>query len=59
MLLGDFETVFWARSAVSALASRRHPSWPEIAEFGTAKKILSNIFCIPLKIVLPKSLTPL
>ncbi|EKQ21360.1 hypothetical protein Lpp120_1673 [Lacticaseibacillus paracasei subsp. paracasei Lpp120] len=36
MLLGDFETGFWARSAVSALAPRRHPSWPEIAEFGTA-----------------------
>ncbi|WP_315972170.1 hypothetical protein [Lacticaseibacillus paracasei] len=25
MLLGDFETGFWARSAVSALATRRHP----------------------------------
>ncbi|EPC60315.1 hypothetical protein Lpp228_14897, partial [Lacticaseibacillus paracasei subsp. paracasei Lpp228] len=25
MLLGDFETGFWARSAVSALAPRRHP----------------------------------
>ncbi|KAB1964939.1 hypothetical protein GFB64_01990 [Lacticaseibacillus paracasei] len=37
MLLGDFETGLWARSAVSALASRRHPSWPEIAEFGTAR----------------------
>ncbi|MDE3284017.1 hypothetical protein [Lacticaseibacillus paracasei] len=37
MLLGDFETGFWARSAVSALATRRHPSWPEIAEFGTAQ----------------------
>ncbi|GEL37375.1 hypothetical protein LPA06_02260 [Lacticaseibacillus paracasei subsp. tolerans] len=36
MLLGDFETGFWVRSAVSALAPRRHPSWPEIAEFGTA-----------------------
>ncbi|WP_225359820.1 hypothetical protein [Lacticaseibacillus paracasei] len=39
MLLGDFETgALRARSAVSALATRRHPSWPEIAEFGTAKK---------------------
>ncbi|MSC16786.1 hypothetical protein GKD24_00020, partial [Lactobacillus paracasei] len=28
MLLGDFETGLWARSAVSALASRRHLSWP-------------------------------
>ncbi|MEN2314174.1 hypothetical protein ABC653_02310 [Lacticaseibacillus paracasei] len=37
MLLGDFETAFWARSAVTALAPRRHPIWPEIAEFGTAK----------------------
>ncbi|TXJ64310.1 hypothetical protein FGO89_12220 [Lacticaseibacillus paracasei] len=27
-----------ARSAVSALAPRRHPSWPEIAEFGTGRK---------------------
>ena len=25
MLLGDFETGFWARSAVSALATRRQP----------------------------------
>ncbi|OPH05103.1 hypothetical protein B4586_07770 [Lacticaseibacillus paracasei] len=25
MLLGDFETGFWARSVVSALASRRKP----------------------------------
>ncbi|KLI77145.1 hypothetical protein AAW28_01435 [Lacticaseibacillus casei] len=24
----------------TALASRRHPSWPEIAEFGTARNIL-------------------
>ncbi|OSP85265.1 hypothetical protein B9J76_03505 [Lacticaseibacillus paracasei] len=32
MLLGDFETGFWARSAVT----RSSPSWPEIAEFGTA-----------------------
>ncbi|MDN6594233.1 MAG: hypothetical protein L0K99_03415 [Lacticaseibacillus paracasei] len=38
MLLGDFETGLWARSAVSALASRRHPIWPEIAEFGTARR---------------------
>ncbi|MCT3364645.1 hypothetical protein EFP44_11785 [Lacticaseibacillus paracasei] len=27
----------WARSAVTALATRRHPIWPEIAEFGTTK----------------------
>ncbi|EPC28100.1 hypothetical protein Lpp22_1796 [Lacticaseibacillus paracasei subsp. paracasei Lpp22] len=25
MLLGDFETGFWARSAVTALATRRQP----------------------------------
>ncbi|MDN5998024.1 MAG: hypothetical protein L0I16_02050 [Lacticaseibacillus paracasei] len=37
MLLGDFETGFWARSAVTALATRRHPIWPEIAAFGTAR----------------------
>ncbi|MFT9152463.1 hypothetical protein [Lacticaseibacillus paracasei] len=42
MLLGDFETGLWARSAVSALASRRHPSWPEIAEFGTARNFLPD-----------------
>nr|WP_225440665.1 hypothetical protein [Lacticaseibacillus paracasei] len=42
MLLGDFETGFWARSAVTALASRRHPIWPEIAEFGTARKSLPS-----------------
>ncbi|MCT4393822.1 hypothetical protein EFT52_05415 [Lacticaseibacillus paracasei] len=36
MLLGDFETGLWARSAVTALATRRHPIWPEIAAFGTA-----------------------
>ncbi|MXI82543.1 hypothetical protein GRZ59_02010 [Lactobacillus paracasei] len=39
MLLGDFETGLWARSAITALAMRRHPSWPEIAEFGTAKNL--------------------
>nr|WP_230964306.1 hypothetical protein [Lacticaseibacillus paracasei] len=38
MLLGDFETGLWARSAASALASRHHPIWPEIAEFGTARR---------------------
>ncbi|MHB7983174.1 hypothetical protein, partial [Lacticaseibacillus paracasei] len=42
MLLGDFETGLWARSAVSPLASRRHPSWPEIAEFGTARNFLPD-----------------
>ncbi|MCD0432271.1 hypothetical protein [Lacticaseibacillus paracasei] len=31
-----------ARSAVSALAARRHPSWPEIAEFGTAKNVCNR-----------------
>ncbi|GEL38703.1 hypothetical protein [Lacticaseibacillus paracasei] len=41
MLLGDFETGFWARSAVSALASRRHPIWPESAEFGMARDFLA------------------
>ncbi|EPC85143.1 hypothetical protein Lpp126_02957 [Lacticaseibacillus paracasei subsp. paracasei Lpp126] len=35
MLLGDFETGFWARSAVAT------PIWPEIAEFGTAKDFLA------------------
>ena len=40
MLLGDFETGLWARSAVTALASRRHPIWPEIAEFGKARETL-------------------
>ncbi|EPC55762.1 hypothetical protein Lpp77_04183 [Lacticaseibacillus paracasei subsp. paracasei CNCM I-4270] len=39
MLLGDFETGLWARSAITALAMRRHPIWPEIAEFGTAKNL--------------------
>ncbi|QGV17689.1 Hypothetical protein LCAKO_1156 [Lacticaseibacillus paracasei subsp. paracasei] len=33
MLLGDFETGLWARSAVT----RSSPIWSEIAEFGTAK----------------------
>ncbi|EPC81104.1 hypothetical protein Lpp124_16526 [Lacticaseibacillus paracasei subsp. paracasei CNCM I-4649] len=39
MLLSDFETGLWARSAITALAMRRHPIWPEIAEFGTAKNL--------------------
>ncbi|AEA55121.1 hypothetical protein LC2W_2792 [Lacticaseibacillus paracasei] len=33
MLLGDFETAFWARSAVT----RSILIWPEIAEFGMAR----------------------
>ena len=44
MLLGDFETGLWARSAVTALASRRHPIWPEIAEFGMARSALIRPF---------------
>ncbi|MFO9710791.1 hypothetical protein R9X48_09310 [Lacticaseibacillus rhamnosus] len=31
-----------APSDVSALASRRHPIWPEIAEFGTARNCFSS-----------------
>ncbi|OPH07700.1 hypothetical protein B4585_03700 [Lacticaseibacillus paracasei] len=33
MLLDDFETAFWARSAVT----RSILIWPEIAEFGMAR----------------------
>ncbi|KAB1971265.1 hypothetical protein F9B82_01910 [Lacticaseibacillus casei] len=33
----------------SALASRRHPIWPEIAKFGTARNLWSKTFlyCSP------------
>ncbi|MDN5967899.1 MAG: hypothetical protein L0K80_06695 [Lacticaseibacillus paracasei] len=44
MLLGDFETGFCARSPGSALATRRLPVWPEIAEFGTAQNLYSKFF---------------
>ncbi|WP_204735989.1 hypothetical protein [Lacticaseibacillus paracasei] len=44
MLLGDFETGFCARSAGSALATRRLPVWLEIAEFGTAQNLYSKFF---------------
>ncbi|TLF42100.1 hypothetical protein FEI14_07335 [Lacticaseibacillus zeae] len=41
----------------SALASRRHPIWPEIVEFGTAKNIFSRktltLPTIPASYLLP------
>ncbi|WP_162488610.1 MULTISPECIES: hypothetical protein [Lacticaseibacillus] len=41
MLLGDFETaVFWLK----APSQRSSPSWPEIAEFGTARNLLPKTF---------------
>ncbi|KRK10457.1 hypothetical protein FD51_GL001793 [Lacticaseibacillus zeae DSM 20178 = KCTC 3804] len=41
MLLGDFETaVFWLK----APSQRSSPSWPEIAEFGTARNLLPKLF---------------
>ncbi|MEE8811329.1 hypothetical protein [Lacticaseibacillus paracasei] len=39
MLLGDFETGFWARSAVTLQLRVASHIWPEIAEFGTAKNV--------------------
>ncbi|HAJ55901.1 MAG TPA: hypothetical protein DCL56_14875 [Lactobacillus sp.] len=39
--------------APTTLASRRHPSWPESAELGTAWNKLPKILCISRTIPLP------
>ncbi|EEI66777.1 hypothetical protein EFP34_13420 [Lacticaseibacillus paracasei] len=41
MLLGDFETGFWARSAVSALAPRRQPRLAGDCGVWHGKKVLA------------------
>ncbi|AGP70511.1 Hypothetical protein LOCK900_0659 [Lacticaseibacillus rhamnosus LOCK900] len=40
-----------APSAVSALASRRHPIWPEIAEFGTTRNYFVYFLSYSIRIL--------
>ncbi|WP_366511027.1 hypothetical protein [Lacticaseibacillus paracasei] len=46
MLLGDFETGLWARSAVSALASRRKPHLAGDCGVWHGKRNVSLALCV-------------